>query len=1021
MITALVRAAVDNRVAVHLAQLLLVVSGLFAYSTMTREIFPEFTREKIRVTAVYPGAAPEDVEELVTVKLEDALDSVDGIEELESTTQEGVCWVIGKLAQGADMTRTLQEVDRAVAAIPDLPAELRDDPLVQEVKTRFPVITLSIHGDLGELALKDLVRPIKRRMEAIPGVAAVQPSGLRALEWHVEVSPEAALRHRVTLDEVARALQAQNRTVPGGTLERARDEVLIRTRGDTETTEQIEAVVVRADPDGSAVRVGDVARVMPGFERALTYGRFDGKTALNLTALKERDGDILEISRQVRELARKLELPAGVRASVHTDLSIYLNDRLDIMKTNALQGFVLVLASLCLLLHWRMAAIVALGIPAAFLFAFCCMALVGISINMMSLFALILVLGMLVDDAIVVVENIQSRIEEGEAPALAAVNGTRQVAIPVFCTVATTISAFMPMLLTPGEMGQWMWQVPVVVSFCLIASLFECFTVMPVHVVEFGPAHAADPAPWFERIKAFHRRAVDWCLARRYRVLSGLLGLSIVIVTLASVTTGFILFDPFESETYFLNYELPSTASLEESSERARDLERLILALPEDEREASITNVGVSAINVDQADRGGHLGQVVFTLTSPRERARGTEEILEHLREETAKLRGFTKLEFKGLQAGPGGSPIEVALEGDDFAALREAADELAGWLRGIDGVHDVFDDSAPGKSELEVVVDLEAAGALGLTTQAVAQQVRDAFQGRAATSVRRLDEDVDLVVRYPLDDRSRRATLEELWLTTPAGDRVPFRAVASAREGRGLAKIVRGDRRRAVTVFADVDTRRANAIEVTDRLKATFEDPMRRERAIDVKVKGQRREAEQSMNGMLKAFLISVLLVYLILGTQFKSFAQPLLVMVAIPFGIDGILLGHMLLGRDVSFMSVMGLVATSGIVVNDSLVLVSLINELRRGGRTALEAASQASVRRLRAIILTSVTTIFGLFPLAFLATGQARFLSPMAISIVFGLAFSTGLTLVVIPCLYVVLEDVKAALGLGGAHEA
>ncbi len=1016
MLGALIRGAVKNRVAVHLSQLLLVVAGVFSYTTMTREIFPEFTRQKIRVTTIYPGASPEDVEELVTVKVEDALDGLDGIEELESTSQEGVSWVIGKLAEGADMTRTLQEADRAVAAIPDLPAELDDDPLVEEVKTRFPVITLSIHGDVSELALKDLIRPIQRRMEAIPGVADVQPSGLRELEWHVEVSPESALRHGVTLEEVARALGAQNRNVPGGTLERTRDEVLLRTRGETETAAQIEAVVVRARPDGSIVRVGDVARVMPGFQRALTYGRFDGTPSLHRVALKERDGDILEIARQVRELARDLELPPGVSAKVHTDLSTYLNDRLEIMRDNALQGFLLVLASLCLFLHWRLALLVALGIPAAFLAAFCCMNLAGISINMMSLFALILVLGMLVDDAIVVVENIQSRIEAGEPPALAAVNGTREVAVPVLCTVATTISAFMPMLLTPGEMGQWMWQVPLVVAFCLLASLIECFTAMPVHVAEFAPAHAPDPARWFVRLQALHERAVTWCLERRFRLLSALLGGSVVLVTLASTTIGFILLEPFESDTYFLNYELPSTASLEESAERARDLERIVLSLPEGEREASITNVGISAINVDQADRGGHLGQVVVTFTRPGQRQRSADEIVADMRAQVQSLRGFAKVEFKGVQAGPGGAAIEVAVEGDDFEALREAADELKGWLRAVDGVHDVFDDSAPGKSELEVVVDLEAAGAVGLTTVAIAQQVRDAFHGREATTVRRLDEDVELVVRYPKDDRARRATLEDLWLATPSGQRVPLRAVARAREGRGLAKIVRGDRRRAVTVFAEIDPKVANAIEVTEQLRSRFEGPLRDERAIDLKIKGQRREAEQSMRGMLQAFLLSLLLIYLILGAQFDSFAQPALVMVAIPFGIDGILLGHMLMGRDISFMSVMGLVATSGIVVNDSLVLVSLINELKASGLSPLQAAVAGSVRRLRAIILTSVTTIFGLVPLAFFASGQARFLSPMAISIVFGIAFSTGLTLVVIPCLYVVLEDLKAALGIG-----
>jgi multidrug efflux pump subunit AcrB len=1010
--SALIRASVSNRVAVHLGQLLIIVAGIGCYLRSTREIFPEFTREKVRVTTIYPGASPEDVEELITVKIEDALDGVDGVEQIESTSQEGVSWVVGRLVTGADMTRTLQDVDRAVAAITDLPDEA-EEPLVEEVKTRFPIITVSIYGDVSELALKDIIRPIQRRMEAIPGVADVQPTGLRDLEWRIEVSPEAALRQGVTLDEVARAVGAQNKNVPGGTLERPGDEMLIRTRGETETAAQIEAVVVRARGDGSVVRVGDVATVLPGFQRALDYGRFNGKPSLNLVALKERDGDILEISRQVRELARGLELPAGVEASVHTDLSIFLQERLDIMRTNALQGFALVLLCLTIFMPWRMAVLVAVGIPSSFLITFCAMKLAGISINMMSLFALILVLGMLVDDAIVVVENIQTRLERGEPVAQAAVDGTIEIAVPVASTVLTTIAAFLPMLLTPGEMGQWMWQVPVIVSMCLVGSLLECFAMMPCHVAEFvRPEDARNPARWFARVQTFHDRLVRRCLAWRYWTLAALLGGSLVLATIASVALRFVLFEPFESVTYFLNFELPSGASLEETSERARTLERIVLSLPEEEREACITNIGISAINVDQADRGTHVGQVIFTFTPQSRRTRTGEEIIAELREKVAGAPGFTKLEFKGLQAGPGGSPIEVAVEGDDYEALRVAGEELQGWLRGQDGVHDVFDDAAPGKSELEVVVDAEAAGAVGLTTQAIAQQVRDAFQGREATTVRRLDEDVELVVRYPKEDRALRTTLETLWLATPTGARVPFQAVARAREGRGLARISRGDRRRAVTVFADVDVKAANAIEVTDRLVARFIEPLR-QRGVDLRVKGQRREAEQSMQGMLQAFVISLLLIYLILGTQFRSFGQPLLVMIAIPFGLDGIFFGHLLMGKDLSFMSIMGLVAATGIVINDAIVLVDYVNELVRTGVPVVEAAALGSVRRLRAIILTSVTTIAGLATLAFFPQGQAKFLSPMAISIVFGLAFSTFLTLIIIPCLYAVLEDAKGWL--------
>jgi multidrug efflux pump subunit AcrB len=1008
------RACVGNKVPVHLATLALLAAGAFLYATMPREIFPEFTREKVRVTTYYPGASPEDVEELVTIKVEDAVDAVDGIEEVESLTQEGVSRVVARLQKGAEMTRVLQDVDRAVAAIrQDLPTDLDVDPLVEEVKTRFPVITVSIYGDVSELALKDLVRPVQRRIEAIPGVANVQPTGLRELEWRIEARPDALLRFGLTLGDVARALAAQNLSVPGGSLERPQDEVLLRTKGETLDAAAIEAVVLRALPDGSHVRVGDVARVTPGFERALTIGRYAGRPSLNLVALKERDGDIIDIARRVRELARELPLPPGVHAAVHTDLSVFLNDRIDIMESNALQGFVLVVITLCLLLHWRIALIAAFGIPTAFFAALILMAVSGISINMMSLFGLILVLGMLVDDAIIVAENVHRRMENGEGRVEAAIKGTAEVAAPVIATVVTTICAFMPMLLIEGEMGQWMWQVPVIVALCLLASLLECFTALPSHIAEFASKTEPARADWFDRLAGRHDALVRWCLARRYPVMAGAFGASILVLAITTSAVGFVLLGEFESETYFLNFELPSTSSLEQTSERARELERIVLALPPEELAACITNVGVSAINVDQASFGPYLGQVVFTFTKAADRTRTATELLDAMRLETAKVQGFTKLEFKGLQAGPGGSPIEVALEGDDMGALRLAADELQAWLRAQPGVQDIYDDSTPGKAELEVAIDPEAAAAVGLTTQAVAQQVRDAFHGREATTVRRRDEDVELMVRFARADRAARATLEELWLDAPAG-RVPFQAVARAHERRGLAKIVRGGRRRAITVFADVDVHRANAIEVTNRLQRLLEARLRDVHGVDLKVKGQRREAEQSMTGLVQAFVISCFLIYFVLGTQLRSYTQPLMVMVAIPFGIDGIFIGHMLLGLDISFLSMMGLVAVTGIVVNDSMVLVEFVNRMRAQGHTTLEAAARASTLRLRQILLTSVATVVGLFPMAFFATGQAKFLSPMAVSILFGIAFSTGLTLFVIPCLYAILDDVRSAMG-------
>lgn len=1017
MLKGIVRSAVENPVTIHLITVFLLISGVVSYLTMPREIFPDFTLEKVRVTTLYLGASPKDVEELISVKIEDAIDGVDGLEMIESTSQEGVSIVTARVRSDAEVNRVLQDVDRQIQAIDDLPEEA-EEPVAEEVRTRFPVIALSIYGDVDELALKDVARPIRKKMEAIPGVAYARPTGERELEWRIEVQPQQLLRYEVTIQDVALALKAQNLNIPGGALEGKRGDMLLRTKGETRTTRQIEQVVIRARSDGSHVRVRDVARVVPGFERALTYGRFNGKPALNLTALKDKNGDIIQISESVRKLAAELQLPAGVEAAVHTDMSVFLHSRLRTMQRNAGQGFFLVMLSLCLLLNWRMAILVAFGIPLAFLATFASMSLMGISINMMSLFAMILILGMLVDDAIIVVENIYRRIEEGESPTEAAVKGTAEVARPVIATILTTISAFLPMLLTPGEMGQWMSVVPIVVTLCLLASAVECFAILPCHVAEFAHPESGTYA-WFARVREKYERLIRTALNNRYPLIAATVGGSILLVTWAGTQLKFTLFGKFESDTYFINFELPPDTALAETSERARGVEAAALALKENERTAITTNIGLAALDINRADRASYLGQVVVTFSQEWDRGRSIDAMLDQMRKACAELAGFTKMEFKGLQAGPGGPAIEVAVEGDDPVRLRRAAEELKGWLRTQPGVQDVFDDASPGKQELEVVVDQEAAGALGLTTQTVAQQVRHRFQGLEATTVRRIDADVPLVVRYPSDARTLRQSLEDAWLTAPGGQRVPLRAVAHVRQGRGLTKISRSERRRAITVLADVDLRQANALEITNGLSRRFAKRLPQEHGVDLVVKGQRREAEASMLGLLKAFGLALMLIYLILGTQFKSFLQPLFVMVAIPFGIDGILFGHIVMGKDLTFLSMMGLVATSGIVVNDSLVLVDLVNRLRAEGRSVFEAAVQGSTMRLRPILLTSFTTVLGLTPLAFFASGQARFLAPMAISIVFGIAFGTVLTLIVIPTLYLILEDIKAATASGVAR--
>lgn len=1010
----LIEFSVRNPVTVNLLTLFVLGAGITTYFRMHRELFPEFSRQAVQITTQFTGASPEEVENLITAKIEEEMTDLDELDEMLSISQEGRSEILLKFQPETDMNRALNDVRAALDDVTDLPEEA-DDPQVREVKSTFPVITVSLAADIDEATLRDMAKDLRDDLRRLPGVATVRILGIREQQIWVEVDPARLEQYGMSLDDVRAAIAAHNRNVPGGTLKTPRGEILVRTLGEVAGAEEVERIILRSVATGTPLTVADLAIVHETFEEPTTIGRWGGRAAINLVVIKERTGDAIDIAASVRALVEEVRdrLPETVTIGVYNDFSVFIRNRLNTLRLSGGIGLTIVLITLWVFVRTRIAFLTGLGIPFAMLGGIVLMSLYGISLNMISLFSLILVLGLLVDDAIVVTENVYRYVEQGMDPRQAAIQGTSEVAWPVVATVTTTVAAFLPLLLIPGTMGVFLAPIPVVVTFALLASLLEALVILPSHLSDvITPAYAQRvrrrEVGWLTRARSVYGTLLAMAVKWRYVTAVLLLCFTILLGTTAWYRIPFVLFREFESSQFMINLETSSAAKIEDTLEVAKRAEQVVLNLPPEELRSVATNVGITFLDVHRAEWGPNLGQLLVELEEDRRRT--VDAVIADLRGGMADIPGITKIQFLKTQAGPGGPAIETRIVGAEIPVLRRLADEVKGFLQGIPGVRDVRDDFTEGKEELQITL-LPEARALGLNLGQIARQVQQAFLGVEASTIQRRDEDVPIVVRFPQAARRSLETVAGMKITLPSGEKVFLRDVARLESAIGTSKIRRDDQKRTITVLADVNTREANAFQVAQRLKREFADVGSSFPGYRVVIKGERQEAEESLAAMPQVSLIALLLIYFLLGSLFKSFIQPLIVMAAIPFALDGVVIGHLIMGEPLSFLSMLGLVALAGVVVNDSLILVDFINRARKEGTPRDEAILKSGVARLRPVLLTTITTVGGLIPLAFFSTGQAKFLSPMAISVVWGLSFATILTLILVPCLYAMLDDIKA----------
>ncbi len=1022
--------SVSNSLLVNLFSVFLIGVGIFAMFSLQREAFPNISLDMVKIETVYPGASPAEVEKLVTIPLEDELGEVDDIKESFSVSTEGLSVILMEIDPDAsDKKAVVDDIRRAVDRVNDLPDDLPEDPLVTEIKTKdSPVIEVSMTGPVSEFRLQELVRDLEDDLEDIPGVAKVVRSGYRDREFWVEVDPRKAAAKYIALQQVAEALRRRNVRVPGGELRIGPKSYLVRTNGEFETPAEVGEVIVRANEQGNWIRVKDIARVIDTFEDESTILRTMGKRAIDLVVIKKEKGDAIEIVDNVRKEVSEFEEEHSGEISVRliNDISYYIKRRLGVLVNNGTVGVILVLVGLFLFLSPTVAVLTALGIPIAFLTTFAVMGYFSISINLVSMFGLILVLGMLVDDAIVIAENSFRYLEMGLPAREAAVRGMSEVAKPVTATIATTIAAFTPLFHMTGIIGKFMRVIPVVVSVALLASLFEALVILPSHVADFAlffkkkgvKVSDKKQSRWFSVLAGFYDGVLHGALKYRYFVLLGLILVGVGAFWLRQAKIPFILFPRGGIEVFFVRGEAPIGTSLQETSRLIEPVEKILLKIPKDELDALVTTVGVMFNNASDpfTKRGRHYVQVTVYLTPAQHRERTAEEIIESVRPEVENVKGFDRLYFERVNPGPPvGKPVVIRFLGKKYEDLLPLAHRAEEELRKIRGVRDIRDDYELGQEELVVDVNEKAAAKSFLTVAQIAAAVRRAFEGEVATTIKMTeDEDIDVRVRFPEHLRRRIDSLKLIKVLNSRGNLVPLASVASFRKSRGMAFYRHVDRERSITVTADVDESITTSVEVNSRMIPFCRSLVRDLPDTRVKFGGEEEKTRESLQSLFRAFGIAFLLVFTILVATFRSVVQPLVILLAVPFGLIGVVLAFYFHGWPLTFLALMGVVGLTGVVVNDSIILVDFINQSRRRGMPRRQSIVEAGHTRLRPVLLTTITTVVGLLPVAYGIGGGDPFLKPMALSITYGLAFATTLTLIAIPCIYAIIDDLVCFVG-------
>ena len=1008
---------VHNRVTPNLIMLFLLIGGAFMLTRIKQEVFPEFSLDMVTISVPYPGASPEEVESGIVLAIEEAVRGIEGIKQITSVSGEGYGRVTVELLADADQQKAYQDIQQEVDRITTFPLDAEDPQVVLQIRRR-QVLDMQIYGNADEWVLRNVAEEVRDRLLLDPGITQIDMVGVRDYELRVEISPETLRAYGLTLAEVARIIRQTAVELPGGSVRTDSGEILMRFKERRDWAAEFADMPVRISPSGATLRLGDIATVRDDFEEVDRFASFNGFPAVGFSVYRIGNQTPIGVSDAVRSAMVDIEagLPEGIYYAINNDWSDIYRQRMALLTKNAVIGLLLVLGLLGLFLEFKLAFWVTMGIPISFLGAIFFLPGLDVSINMISMFAFIIALGIVVDDAIVAGENIYEQRQRGSDFITASIVGARQVSLPITFSILTNIIAFAPLLFVPGMLGKTWGVIPYVVISVFIISWYEALFILPSHLAHISSkpksgftARLHDIQQSFGRMLSRFAenqfaRFLDLCIRWRYlTVASGFAVLLVILGLVASGRMGFILMPRVEADRSVVTATLPYGSPLFRIQDVRDQLVRAAKVIV-DENGGDDLSRGIFA-RIDD-----NTIEISVYLTPPRRRPISTTELTQKWRARVGTIPGVETLLFQADRGGPGsGAAITIELSHRDIPTLEAASLALAERLADYPNLKDIDAGYTPGKRQFDFSLKPEGRS-LGLTSEEVARQLRAAFFGAEALRQQRGRSEVKVMVKLPEDRRVSEYDIENFLVRTPSGRDVPLMEIAEVQRGRAYTSIQRREGRRTIQVSADVDP-----IGETGRVKVELDATTLPQLALDFPglsygYEGRQADMRESMQALAAGFGLVLFVVYFLLAIPFRSYIQPVIVMLSIPFGVIGAVLGHLIMGYNLSIISVMGMIALAGVVINGSLVLIDYANRLQREGASSFEAIHNAGVRRFRPILLTTLTTFGGLAPMIFETSRQARFMIPMALSLGYGILFSSIICLVLVPSLYMIIEDIR-----------
>jgi len=1012
-----------NAVAANLLMVILLAGGLYTVFTIKKEIQPRIETNYVTVSVPFLGATPADVEEGVVIKIEEAIQDIEGIKEIYSEARRGVGTVRVEVHADYDVSEVMDQVKNRVDAIPSFP-DNTEKPVISRNQFQQQVIFASVYGNVDERTLKEYAKQVRNEIVTLPGVTRAEILGSRPYEISIEVSEFTLQAYDLTLAEVAEAVRRGSLDLSAGAIRSEAGDILVRTKGQAYIGRDFEEIVVRTNPDGTRVLLKDIALIRDEFVETDAFSEYNGKPAISIRVLSVGDQSELDISETVRAyVAQKAEtLPDEIQVATWADISYYLKGRLDLMVKNLIMGAVLVFLTLALFLRLKLAFWVMVGLPIAFMGAFFLMPVVDVTVNMLSLFGFILVLGIVVDDAIVIGESAYTNMRAKGHSVENIVEGVHRVLVPATFGVLTTIAAFLPILLVTGISGQFFAAIGWVVILCLSFSLVESKLILPAHLAHMKVRHyEKDTHNVFIRFQRFFSEGLhhfidnlyspllERAVRRRYLTLS--IFVSLLILSIGLVAGGilhFVFFPDLTSDFLRVELEMNEGTPAAQTHDALRRIQAGLWAVDKEVSEQQGVESGAVVSSVLSFAESDISGQIITELVKENDDVITGPEVLRRWREAVGEIPGVKTLGFEGATGPQPGAAISLQLMGPNFDQVTRAAKDLQERIRGYEGVYDVRNSHERGTPEIKLNIKPEAES-LGLTLADLARQVRAGFYGEEVQRVQRGQDEVKVMVRFPRDERDSVGYLDNMRIRTPGGGRVPFNAVADVELAESPTTIRRYDRERAVRISAEVDKQHYEPGKITkDVLGKELPEVLASHPGVRHRLSGASQSEQEVKHDLVKGGLFAVFLIYALMAIPLRSYTQPLIIMSVIPFGTIGALMGHWILGIQVSMMSFFGIIALAGVVVNDSLILVDFVNRERKLGVPLAQAVIDAARKRFRAILLTSLTTFFGLIPIVLETSLQAQIVIPMASSLAFGILFATIITLFLIPALYLILDD-------------